>query len=603
VNDHVNRDGAEFGVLFVHGIGQQGPGRGVASFAAALYGWLFRWNCPEKMSSDKSPTLRHAVLPPELGEDPAHVTLAVPLDLSNGQQQDARWLLAESRWAKPFTPRFLDLAHWTWKVSTCLLVVQFVIPMHRHWRKTRPDAKCHVPVYKRLAHAPVVLGYALLIGLAAMSSVLVSILLLALAVAAMLPIPRIDLAVQWVVVKLAAVLGDSYVLAHCPVQFAAMRTQVARDLSWLQDRCDKVAVVAHSQGAAIAHQVLADLNANTGNLRAFITVGQGITQRHRLSRMDWDPDARQDALWTRLLVATGLMCAGLPALGAVASRWSDAALFAAVASFPADLILVASGLVSIALGVLRAIRAFDGKLVQDVYLPGAGTKFSWVDYYASADPVSNGPLPADANPGAAPVQAPLGGRIGRSSRCEEIYNSASILTDHNGYLHNQDQFLSWLVNDLVATANGDSLADPARLRLVPDEALGNVKKRRRRLVAWLVFGRTIVAGLGIVLWRFNPGRVLKGPMNHLLQPVPPHAQMNDGLARSVAVVLIVAAIYIVAVLIPWRIMEKRSTQRFFRRAKPRTQRAGAERTAHEPTGPSEGNGVGQGRQLADATRL
>jgi hypothetical protein len=601
VDDHVSRDHAEFGVLFVHGIGQQGPGRTVASFAAALYSWLFRWNCPEDMPPDKSPTLRHAVLSPESGGDPAHVSLAVPLDLSDGQHH-AHWLLAESQWANAFTPRFLDLAHWIWKVSTCLLVVQFVIPMRRHWRKTRPDATCRVPAHKRLAHAPVVLCYAILIGVAAMSSVLVSILLLALAVAAKLPIPRIDLAVQWVVVKLAAMLGDSYVLARCPVQFAAMRTQVARDLSWLQDRCDKVAVVAHSQGAAIAHQVLKDRNASTGNLQAFITVGQGITQRHRLGRMDWDPETRQKAWRTRLLVATGLMCAGLPALGAVASRWSHAAFFAALASFPADLILVASGLGSIALGVLWAIRAFDGKLVQDVNLPGAGTQFSWIDYYASADPVSNGPLPADANAGAAPAQAPLGGRMGRPSRCEEVYNSASILTDHNGYLRNRDQFLSWLVNDLVAAAHGDSLTDPARRRLVPDDYLREARERRRWLAAWLVSGRAIVAGLGIVLWRFNPGRTLKGPMNHLLQPVPPHAQMNDGLARPVAVVLTVAAIYIVAVLLPWRIMEKRSTQRFFRTATPRTQRAGAELIAQEPTGPSEEDGVGQDCQFAGATR-
>jgi hypothetical protein len=30
-----------------------------------------------------------------------------------------------------------------------------------------------------------------------------------------LPIPRIDQAVRWVAVKISAVLGDSYMLAHC----------------------------------------------------------------------------------------------------------------------------------------------------------------------------------------------------------------------------------------------------------------------------------------------------------------------------------------------------------------------------------------------------
>ena len=85
---------------------------------------------------------------------------------------------------------------------------------------------------------------ALLMCGAAMLSILLSILLFALAVAVKLPIPRIELAVRWVVVKISSVLGDSYVLAHCPVQFAAMRTKVAHDLRWLQERCGKVAIVA-----------------------------------------------------------------------------------------------------------------------------------------------------------------------------------------------------------------------------------------------------------------------------------------------------------------------------------------------------------------------
>jgi hypothetical protein len=90
-------------------------------------------------------------------------------------------------------------------------------------------------------------------AVAATASVLLSLVLLALALVEKLPIPRIDTAVRWVAVRISAVLGDSYMLAHCPVQFAAMRTQVARDLRWLQGRCEKVAVVAHSQGAAIVH--------------------------------------------------------------------------------------------------------------------------------------------------------------------------------------------------------------------------------------------------------------------------------------------------------------------------------------------------------------
>ena len=76
-------------------------------------------------------------------------------------------------------------------------------------KKTHPPASLTMPC--RLAHAAVALWYALLMCVAGMLSVLLSVLLLALAVAAKLPIPRIELAVRWVVVKISSVLGDS----HC----------------------------------------------------------------------------------------------------------------------------------------------------------------------------------------------------------------------------------------------------------------------------------------------------------------------------------------------------------------------------------------------------
>jgi hypothetical protein len=55
------------------------------------------------------------------------------MHLSTGEHE-ARWLLAESSWADLFTPpRFLGVARWIWKVSTCLLVLQF-LPHSRTFR-------------------------------------------------------------------------------------------------------------------------------------------------------------------------------------------------------------------------------------------------------------------------------------------------------------------------------------------------------------------------------------------------------------------------------------------------------------------------------------
>jgi len=175
------------------------------------------------------------------------------------------------------------------------------------------------------------------------------------------------------VVKLSAVLGDSYVLAHCPVQYAAMRTQVAHDLAWLEARCNKVVIVAHSQGAAIVHQVLKDDASSRQQLRAFITLGQGISKLHLLRRMDWDPQASRAAFWTRLFVTSGLFCAGLPALGTLLSRWINATILELPARFPANLALIVAGFLAILLGVVHAIRVVGDEIEHDLLLPGAGT--------------------------------------------------------------------------------------------------------------------------------------------------------------------------------------------------------------------------------------
>jgi hypothetical protein len=44
MSGRLSEDCSEFGVLFVAGFAEQRPGSAIASFAAALYRRLFRWN-------------------------------------------------------------------------------------------------------------------------------------------------------------------------------------------------------------------------------------------------------------------------------------------------------------------------------------------------------------------------------------------------------------------------------------------------------------------------------------------------------------------------------------------------------------------------------
>jgi len=174
----IGEDCSEFGVLFVAGFAEQRPGTTIVSFAGAVYRWLFRWNATPRMPQASPPTLSQTALSGALSanDGPAHAILTVPLGLSTGKRE-ARWLLAESSWADLFTPpRFLGIARWIWKVSTCLLVLQFVIPSRRHWhRARRADKSWH----RRQADRAIAVCYLGLMAVAAMASVLLSLVLLA----------------------------------------------------------------------------------------------------------------------------------------------------------------------------------------------------------------------------------------------------------------------------------------------------------------------------------------------------------------------------------------------------------------------------------------
>jgi len=593
MGERVGEGRYEFGILFVGGIEHQRPGSAIGSFSAALYAWLVDWNYNSGRPSGSPPVLKDARLSSGGGEDhePAQLTVEVPLGLSDRPVR-ARWLLAESWWPALFTaPSFLQLTRWIWKVSTCLLVMQFVIPMRRHLsqakaKKDPKDPGHPIPWHRRLAHVTAALCYLVLMSTAGMLSVVVSLLLLALAMAAKLPIPQIDRAVRWTIVKISSTLGDIYVLAHCPVQYAAMRTKVAQDLRSLQRKCERVAVVAHSQGAAIVHQVLKDndYDQDSGDLRAFITSGQGISKMHLLQRMEWDPQYARDAWWTRTLVTFGLACAGLPAFAKLTSDWLSAPAFRALTTLPFSIPLIVGGLFIVALGVIRTTRSLKAVVEQDLHLPPAGTRFTWTDYYASADPVSNGSL-TDPDSDDCTLPKP----------CNEIYNSGSLVTDHNGYLRNRDQFLSKLLNNLAAAAYGRQKDEGEPLPvcrygenqpfLVCPEDLKLVSTRRRRQITYLVIARMITIGFGLALLFFYHLSAVDAQMSSLMHAVPPHAQVGDSPARLMTVLLIAVVTY-TAFLIPRQIWERRAVRKFFRTATHFSPQAGKpehEQSAHQET--------------------
>ena len=116
--------------------------------------------------------------------------------------------------------------------------------------------------------------------------------------------------------KVAATIGDSYVFMHQPIIAATICTSVRERLEWLAARCRKVAVVAHSQGGAIAHRVLR--GPVTAPCDLLITFGSGLA---KLSELQRGEVARgKGKLW---LAVIGGALAGLGFLAFLGLGWAS----------------------------------------------------------------------------------------------------------------------------------------------------------------------------------------------------------------------------------------------------------------------------------------
>src|SRR5262249_17369832 len=171
----------------------------------------------------------------------------------NGVAHSNAWLLAESRWADAFpTTRFRDLAWWG------LLVAPWTSASHYGLRIRRlfELAVAKQGAWRVLALLVFLPQAAWYLVTALLGSCLLLLLILVLLVLAIPPIPQVRDFVSRVQRALSSSLGDSYVLVASPIRRAAIIGQVVRDLRWMEARCDRLAIVAHSQGGAVAFEAL-----------------------------------------------------------------------------------------------------------------------------------------------------------------------------------------------------------------------------------------------------------------------------------------------------------------------------------------------------------
>lgn len=465
------------GILFVHGIGDHPEGETLTAFGDPLVRWLSAW-----LSRPGSEGL-HGRVQPELVRlapsrtlstepEPPHAQLRMELIQDGDAQPPCTWLMAESWWGGQVQrPAFSKVAGWMITVGAWIMLSHAT-----KWGLARRTKVARVAVQ--------LLALALWIPL----SLLFQISVLLISVLALLPLPRLRSALSGALLALTGILGDSYVLTESDLQRAAIVGKTRQALTWLAARCKTVVVIAHSQGAAVAHHALRVPEPE--NVSALLTFGSGLQKLEELLGVR-EGGLRINAV-ARILPIVFLLLAliGYILYFEPPSKLAEVS----VVFLGCSLLLALTFAVVSAREHWQAFADWARGLSLTAARPGLRR---WIDVYASHDPVPNGPL------------APPGVEIA-GLRSREIWSTRSMLHDHTTYLANRAEFLPCVVAALSEAAGGRWLA-PSDEQAFEQASLGH----RRSVRLWIATGLAmrLAAVLVFVLsWSQlapNGGRVLE----------------------------------------------------------------------------------------------
>ena len=591
----------DVGVLFVHGIGQQPRGQTLVDMGEPMVRWLRRWITADRADDTELAGSGTAVsvnraLVVTTEHEPSHVVVTV-----SAEKRSTQWLLAESWWAESFHPAgFGELGRWgliigPWMVAAHLSLVGDRVRISRAsiaraWHRHPWEGMVLVVV----SGVGWLVGLAVLIG-TAVASIVLELFAFALLVLAFIPIPWFRGAVLRLQRGLANGLGDSYVLVRSPFQFAAMAQTVRDDCEWLSTHCRRVVVVAHSQGAAVAFEALRRPSARPENLSLLVTFGQGIRKLRALRRLDaqayrepasafwWASGATAVLVLLAAIVAPDALCE-VAACGSrppsevgdiiskamkvitgetVASKQSFIDIGPILGQWPAAtfILLAVSGISSLQLVIANRARRreveVEDELLKEIRGMGLGDGFRWIDRYASADPVPNGPLLPRDDSHLVPSRA--------------IRNEASTVLDHTRYWTNNSQFVSDVSLRVASTAG----LDLSGLRPGDRDRLAEAQTLRDRRVELLTVSR-LIAGVGWIFIVASQGFALDERAAILLNKIAgfalPFLTIDASGWPPAVLALIGAAFYAVAAFVwfaiarfIWGVLLTQDDRRYFQR--------------------------------------
>ena len=398
-------------IVLVHGIGRQREGANLVTFSNQLVRVL------------RAEFGRDAVVQTDThlrGAAPARTTLTI------GDVEEAgacSVTIREAHWADAFhPPKTRAVLLWALKLAPLAVVARSVhIVRNAVWRWWD-----HPLEWWRIVFAAVLAVVVWPLSVLVIAAVLVSSL-----VRPLIPIRFLKEALATFELGVSEVLGDAYLFIISEADRSAIQTVVGDELRRVDKR--PVIVIAHSQGAQVAVDAIAEHSAEVDEL---VTVGAAIGQIEWFRRLYQVPGLRWAAAAAPLLFYGGLCVAAWSITQLGQDEYGTTWTFSGARAFIGGLAFaaVASTLVHSVLPV-RIFREEDKRRLSSVR--------RWTNIEATADPVSAGSLVDLAYEGATE-------RI--------ITNRSNFLTDHTAYFDNAEvmRVIKWRLLHVVTGDEPDS---------------------------------------------------------------------------------------------------------------------------------------------------
>lgn len=425
-------------------------------------------------------------------ETPNSALLRLSTLSPRGDIQEAHILLSESWWTdRAVLPDWKELWQWIWSSFPIVLAGYmsgvFLRILHNITNRKHTEGIFNhiLSLFSSLFSLAGALLFLLIVNpLTLIGCVVLQALLSLIALPALLPIPWVRKLVGIVIETLLSTVGQSYALKTSRVRRAAIVGSVAQDLEWLSMRCKNILIVAHSQGAEVSRLVLGGKIWN--RIKGWVTLGSGINPLTMLDHKEKTHHAKIIAILTAFL--------GLHALIALISyAYVPVSVNEIVErlgfSTVQELLCNAGELSYITLLMISVVFILLPRPREGTFRKSVIGK--WKDYYASHDPVPNGPGLNDKD-----IE-----KLNKENcypAFYEIDNAGSILRDHTSYFDNREQFIAPLSLEIAGTA-GIDLKD---LRPGDHERLEEAKKRRHLFVQQRMWIRNFTVVLCVVAMLF-----------------------------------------------------------------------------------------------------